>query len=129
MTVLNNHGTEYSITSKHKLIWRHKGHIIAIILLLAGDIHPQPGPIKHPCMVCKCPVHANHRALKCDICKSWGHIKCVNITLSEYKNMCNVNDFDWTCPVCCDITRDLPFAETSQLSSCHNIVWEPSHQA
>ena len=36
---------------------------------LSGDIQPDPGPVKHPCVICERPVAKNHHiALQCDSC-------------------------------------------------------------
>ena len=43
--------------------------------------------IKYPCSVCSKSVRKNDRAVFCDVCNFWVHIKCNNITPSEYKNL------------------------------------------
>ena len=32
--------------------------------------------LKFPCSICNKNVLANQKALQCDICKTWTHIKC-----------------------------------------------------
>ena len=56
-----------------------------ISVILAGDIHCNPGPVRFPCGVCKKPVATNHRALECEGCQYWVHIKCGGITPKEYE--------------------------------------------
>ncbi|CAC5368590.1 unnamed protein product [Mytilus coruscus] len=49
---------------------------LLLTLILANDIHANPGPIRNPCGICKKPVAINHRSIKCDECNFWVHIKC-----------------------------------------------------
>ena len=57
-------------------------------LLLCGDIHPCPDPIsrqpKYPCFMCDKGVRKNSKAISCDICDEWTHIKCCGIILTMY---------------------------------------------
>ena len=48
--------------------------------------------IKYPCKICKKAVANSHRAVQCDICQSWVHIKCNNISAKDYDQMINSND-------------------------------------
>ena len=41
-------------------------------------------PCKFPCTVCKFNVHNNHRAIFCDSCHNWTHLKCTPFTSLEY---------------------------------------------
>jgi Zn finger protein HypA/HybF involved in hydrogenase expression len=43
-------------------------------LILANDIHPNPGPIQYPCGICGRSVNSNHRAISCDNCEHWGDV-------------------------------------------------------
>ena len=47
---------------------RHLARFSCVILLLCGDILPNPGPSHYPCGVCNHSVQANDKALLCDIC-------------------------------------------------------------
>ena len=56
------------------------------LLCLCGDIIPTPGPTNENC----CPVSnrsvvKNHRAVSCDRCTRWCHIKCRGISVKQYK--------------------------------------------
>lgn len=46
------------------------------VLLLERYVAVNPGPTRFPCDVCNRPVAVNHRALQCDGCSVWTHIKC-----------------------------------------------------
>jgi hypothetical protein len=45
-------------------------------------------------------VNSNHRAISCDNCEHWVHIKCGNISPVEYNNMCKCDNIIWSCPKC-----------------------------
>lgn len=56
------------------------------LLRLCGDIIPTPGPTnEHCCPVCNRSVAKNHRAVSCDSCTRWCHIKCGGISVKQYK--------------------------------------------
>ena len=69
-------------------------------LLLAGDIHPNPGPgrtnWKYPYNVCEKPVKRNQDGLQCDECDLWTHLKCVpaaiHMTTAEYHRISQAED-------------------------------------
>ena len=72
------------------------------LLMIAGDISSNPGPVQYPCAVCSRPVAKNHRALLCDGCGKWWHIgpRCGKIKPNEYEILKELDSFDWTCPAC-----------------------------
>jgi hypothetical protein len=73
-----------------------------LLLILSGDINPNPGPVnkidadvninpgprrgsarvafKHPCSICYRSVAKTHRAVLCDSCDLWSHIKCTSVS-------------------------------------------------
>ena len=55
----------------------HNGFII--IILMSGDIANNPGPIKFPCGQCGKSVRSNQRAIQCEECLYWQHIKCIDL--------------------------------------------------
>lgn len=81
-------------------VYRSKDVITVIILLLSGDIQLNPGPVQFPCSVCQKAVAKNHRALQCDSCDTWTHIKCDGITPKEYKLYQNHTNPSYNCPTC-----------------------------
>ena len=42
-------------------------------------------PAKFPCKICNNPVLKNHKAVECDNCGLWVHIKCNEINTQTYK--------------------------------------------
>ena len=41
--------------------------------------------IAFPCSICSKAVHNRHRAIECDTCKQWVHIKCNKLDAKDYK--------------------------------------------
>ena len=50
------------------------------------------------CPFCNRPVAITHRAVQCDGCSNWIHIKCADITPSQYKEYQSMDEFNWLCP-------------------------------
>ena len=75
-------------------------------IIRSGDISTNPGPDK--CPVCKNTVARNHRALSCDTCNQWCHIKCGKVKPSEYKKLQLVDNFSWNCPACSPLPLTTP---------------------
>ena len=99
--------------------------------MLSGDIELIPGPPRYPCGVCSRAVAKTHRAVLCDICEVWQHIKCVNITPSEYINL-NASDDSWICPSCTDTTTIFQFSDSffetmKPTTDINNSVHTPVH--
>ena len=44
----------------------------------------------------------NHRAVSCDSCNGWTHIKCGNIKPNPYKAVQSMDNFEWFCQPCLD---------------------------
>ena len=77
-----------------------KRWFVLLLLLLGGDVSENPGPVRYPCTVCSRSVHSNHKALQCDNCQMWSHIKCVSISNDYYAVLQQTTDFSWQCPSC-----------------------------
>ena len=72
---------------------KHTSHrsFFQFLIILSGDVSLNPGPVRHPCSSCLKPVAKNHRAILCDNCDLWAHIKCENISTKIYAEMANSN--------------------------------------
>ena len=66
---------------------RNRASIFRLLLILSGDISTNPGPTKDPCTACSCNVNKNHKALQCDSCQFWSHIRCVGISKCVYEDL------------------------------------------
>ena len=67
-------------------------------LIISGDISENPGPDKFS--VCTNTVAKNHRAISCESCAGWCHIKCGKVKPNDYKKLQLADDFTWFCPAC-----------------------------
>ena len=57
--------------------------------------------INYPCGICEKSVRINQKAIICDTCSLWTHIKCDGTSVNEYEELQNNdNDFSWHCLVC-----------------------------
>ena len=72
--------------------------------------------IKDPCVLCKKFVAKSHRALRCDICLGWVHIRCNSVSPATYfEYMDNENDptipvkDNWYCIKC--INSNISFSD------------------
>ena len=91
-------------------------------LTTSGDINPNPGPSNNgnsaeQCSVCRRTIASNHRAITCDLCNHWCHIKCGGVSPREYQRMLTTINLCWTCPTCIFQLQSLPFANTDNLDS------------
>ena len=88
--------------AKLKLTRRHVNsslYLSILLLLLAGDTHPNPGPIKYPCIECQKPVRSNQKGVYCDACCLWVHCKCIGMKSTTYQTLSQSDDL-WSCPKC-----------------------------
>lgn len=85
-------------------------------LYTSGDIDTNPGP--DDCSVCNKRIAQNHRAVNCDCCNMWCHIKCASIKPNEYKNYQYLSSFFWWCPRC--LCSSLPLASEISLKTSLN---------
>ena len=88
------------------------------LLLVAGDVEPNPGPVRFPCTVCQKPVKCNQRGIQCSICANWTHAKCGSVSTEECVRLGEREDEPWLCPNC--VTSELPFADASLTSVGEN---------
>ena len=59
--------------------------------------------LKYPCSICKNSVMNNQKAIECDSCKLWAHIKCDGTSSDTYRQMMedvSNSDTPWYCLVC-----------------------------
>ena len=55
--------------------------------------------LKFPCKIYEKPVARNHRAIQCDSCNLWIHIKCDQISPQSLKHL-QSNNAKWCCIKC-----------------------------
>ena len=71
---------------------------------------------KFPCRICIKNVSDKDKAVQCDLCELWVHIKCNNHNYPDYRYLQNSNE-SWYCIECCN--KIFPF---NSLSSNKNFV-------
>ena len=69
-------------------------------------------PIQFPCGTCSKPVGNKHKAIQCDICNLWIHIKCNNIPTSTYEKLITDDQLTWCCTKCTKST--IPFSDCTR---------------
>ena len=67
-------------------------------------------PTKHLCSICQFSGHNNHRAIFCNCCHHWTHLKCTHFSLCDYNDLTN-SDEAWFCPPCLAIIFPLNHME------------------
>ena len=68
-------------------------------------------PVKFPCKICEKPVAQNHKAVCCDVCDTWVHIKCNKINTQTY-NILKKEKASWSCIEC---SKDVfPFSKLNE---------------
>ena len=65
---------------------------------------------KFPCSSCEKNVNKNHRAIQCDICDRWIHIKCNFLNSKDYECLKNSEE-SFICIKC--IECNIPFSKLS----------------
>ena len=71
--------------------------LISMLLLISGDIHPNPGPID-PCSVCSRRVTWGNRSIQCTNCSLWVHLSCSGLSPADFRKISPGHS--WTCPMC-----------------------------
>ena len=71
---------------------------------------------KFPCMISAKNVHDKNKAVQCDLCDLWIHIKCNKLNCLDYRYLQNCDEC-WYCIYCCSTI--FPF---NSLSSNKNFL-------
>ena len=73
----------------------HPPLILIFMLLISGDIHPNPGPID-PCSVCSRRVTWGNRSVQSTNCSLWAHLSCSGLSPADFHKISPRHS--WTCP-------------------------------
>ena len=92
-----------------------------LLLLISGDIHPNPGPNmshKHTCRLCTACVRVNERVICCDVCDAWFHVSCarINSTFSRFEG----SRVSWICERCDSSNFSQTLFSSSLTIECNN---------
>ena len=76
---------------------RTRAAYLVLLLIIAGDIHPHPGPNKEDsCLRCHQAESKDQEAVNCETCKGWCHLNCTE-TSKETTQILH-KSFEWLCP-------------------------------
>ena len=50
--------------------------------------------------MCYKEVKEKHRAISCDLCEAWSHLKCCDMSVKLYNHFKCLQNFEWTCTKC-----------------------------
>ena len=91
-------------------------YLCLLVMLQAGDCQPNPGPIspvasnrstnssnsetKFPCNICKAACLWGERAICCDSCNEWYHVKCMSMNTVCYETLAQHSSLSWICCSC-----------------------------
>ena len=83
------------LSARISLYPNHEASFTLTRISNSGDVESNPGPAINSkiitlCSVCQKNVRSYNRAIECDVCKHWCHIKCGEISLREYRD-CKTN--------------------------------------
>ena len=95
--------------------------LYTVVLLLAGDIHLNPGPRNasvYPCGLCDCAVTWQCRGVACDGCSVWYHGSCIELCTNDFA-LLERSSVQWLCHKCDSINCD-SFTFRSFSLNCSN---------
>eukprot|EP00112_Aurelia_sp_Birch-Aquarium-sp1_P020436 Seg527.9 transcript_id=Seg527.9/GoldUCD/mRNA.D3Y31 product="Retrovirus-related Pol polyprotein from type-1 retrotransposable element R1" pseudo=true protein_id=Seg527.9/GoldUCD/D3Y31 len=88
--------------------YRSRFALLVSLLILAGDINPNPGPtLRVRCKYCRNCVAGS--GIQRDICDKWIHPECVGLSEIEYIQL-GESEEEWFCPTCNNIKKNEIFA-------------------
>ena len=74
---------------------------LLLLLALAGDVHPNPGPSRYPCSVCFKNVTSQGTSYLCTRCLHWVHSRCSGLSNATDYRKAN----GWICTACMTTPR------------------------
>ena len=86
-----------------------------LLLKELSFISPEDYEGKCACRVCYKEVKDHHRAISCDVCENWSHLKCSDISIKLYNHLKYLHYFKWTCTKC--RVTEQPVSETIDLNN------------
>ena len=82
---------------------------------------------KFPCRICVKNVSDKDKAVQCDLCELWVHIKCNNLNYLDYRYLQNSNK-SWYCiEYCCNFFFHSLSSNKSLLDCCMNTDNNSTH--
>ena len=89
---------------------------LLLLLALAGDVHPNPGPVRYPYLVCFKNVPSQGTSYLCTRCSHWVHSRCSGLrNAADYRGANG-----WICTTCMTPPRPHTY------SPPHSLVHTPT---
>ena len=88
---------------------------LLLLLALAGDVHPNPGPSRYPCSVCFKNVTSQSTSYLCTRCSHWVHSRCSGLRNAADYRKAN----GWICTACMKPPR--PRAPSPPHNPAHHV--------
>jgi hypothetical protein len=75
---------------------------LSLLLMLAGDVNPNPGPqqLKYPCQICKAAARWGQECIECENCNNWFHKFCLGMNDDVYNVHAQHPSYSWLCIDC-----------------------------
>ena len=70
------------------------------LILLLGNVSPNPGPLNYPCKIGKKNTQKNQKRLYCNACRLWFHVRPCCLQMAEGTYNTEKGKDDWTCVSC-----------------------------
>ena len=99
---------------------------ILLLLLMSGNVHPNPGPI-FPCSVCAGNVTWRGKSVQCCTCSKWAHLRCSQLSLSQFRALDSFHS--WSCPPWCVSTRNTVTSSSDMYTSTVQFSSSPANAA
>ena len=74
---------------------------------------------KFPCRICTKNVHDKDKAVQCDLCELWIHIKCNNLNYLDYRYLQNCDE-SWYYIECCSTIFPFNSLSSKKVMACTN---------
>lgn len=75
---------------------------LSLLLMLAGDVNPNPGPqqLKYPCQICNTAARWGQECIECENCNHWFHKFCLGMNDEIYDALAKHASYSWLCTGC-----------------------------
>ena len=73
--------------------------------------------VKFPCKICAKDVNDKDKAVHCDLCELWVHIKCNNLNYIDYRYLQNCHE-SWYCIECCSTIFSFNLSSNKNFLAC-----------
>ena len=83
--------------------------LIFMLLLISGDIYPNPAPID-PCSVYSRRVTRGNRSVQCTNCSLWVHLSYSGLSPADFRKISPGHS--WICPMCPSSSQPSPPSHT-----------------